>query len=328
MTHGEVRARTVAAFALAMVGASFGASGCAMSRAEGDLSAGRYEAVLREVHGTGARTYRLRGMAYAGLGKTDAALRALRISRKLDGTSVVTLRSLATIEARLGLVGAALRDLHRAFALDPVEPPKLRRLYARLLVLRGTLRLEPKRHIGGRDLGLRDLARARTLDPTIATAMSPTMAGSTPTIAAQTAALHARHCPGLPVDLPLATPASLHGATPASLRKVTPGQGTRGARCRLTKPRSLIVALRRRDVLLACHGAATARRLEAVGCFAVAIELWRAMQAEGDPHDPRWALHVGRVEVARDRLSAARMAFEEHIYLLGTKVRAAGALAA
>ena len=269
-------------------------TGCGPGEGERLLAAGRYAEVLQRVRLGDARAHRLHGAALLGLGQVEAARRALRISLALDDRSVATLQLLAGVERRRGRGGAAFRLLRRAGRRDLAAlSADSRRLLGRYYALRARLRGDPARWRSGSKL-----AEERAAAEALGTKVS-----ATPPTVAELAAEGLRACPGAPKASTVSPPAK--------------------SRCQQGDLRGVLAALRQRDLLLGCHGVAQARRLEARGCLAAALKLWRLLRREL-PKDPRWILQIGRIEVARDRMLAAQTAFEQHAF--ESPDRAAGSL--
>lgn len=268
-------------------------TGCGPGEGERLLAAGRYAEVLQRVRLGDARAHRLHGAALLGLGQVEAARRALRISLALDDRSVATLQLLAGIERRRGRGGAAFRLLRRAGRRDLAAlSAGSRRLLGRYYALRARLRGDPARWRDGK------LAEERAAAEALGTKVS-----ATPPTVAELAAEGLRACPGAPK---------------ASIVRPPPK-----TQCQQGDLPGVLAMLRRRDLLLGCHGVAQARRLEARGCLAAALKLWRLLRREL-AKDPRWILQIGRIEVARDRMLAAQTAFEQHAF--ESPDRAAGCL--
>jgi tetratricopeptide (TPR) repeat protein len=218
--------------------------------------------VLKTVRPASAPAMFQRARALQRLGRMARARSEVLLGLSMDPRAAEGHWLLGWLEVELGNRGTALRALERSLQLDPKQVCA-KRVLARLLVLRARQRRQAEEADP-------DLDRAAELDPCLRSRVKALRRPGR----RSPRATRARCLDAVAPDRPL------------------PRQG-----CRLQRPGSFLASLKRRRLLLGCDGEQLALRLLDHGCVRQAREVLVALARE-EPSNPRWALELGRVELA------------------------------
>lgn len=233
--------------------------------------------VLKTIRPASAPAMFQRARALQRLGRLSRARSEVLLGLSMDPRSAQGNWLLGWLELELGNRGTALRALERSLKLDRKQACA-KRVLARLLVLRARQRRQLEEAVP-------DLDRAVELDPCLRPRIEA-LRRSWRRSRGDTCGMDA-----VAPDRPL------------------PRQG-----CRIQRPGRFLERLKQRRQLLGCDAWRLVLRLLEHGCLRQARKVLVAL-AQEEPSRPRWALELGRVELALGHLSRADQHLMSYTYL-------------